>query len=31
VSDEVREKAKKTLDRMLAVTGEKTGAVIAGY
>jgi len=31
VSNEVREKAKKTLDRMLAVTGEKQGAAIAGY
>jgi quinolinate synthase len=31
VSDEVRERAKKTLDRMLAVTGEKQGAAIAGY
>jgi quinolinate synthase len=31
VSDEVREKAKKTLDRMLAITGEANSAVIAGY
>lgn len=31
VSDEVREKAKRALDRMLAVTGEKQGAAIAGY
>ncbi len=31
VSDEVRDKAKATLDRMLAVTGEKHGAAIAGY
>ncbi|MFA5142692.1 MAG: quinolinate synthase NadA [Candidatus Omnitrophota bacterium] len=31
VSDEVREKAKRALDRMLAVTGEKKGAAIAGY
>ncbi|MBI5124108.1 MAG: quinolinate synthase NadA [Candidatus Omnitrophica bacterium] len=31
VSDEVREKAKVTLDRMLAVTGEKKGVVLAGY
>jgi quinolinate synthase len=31
VSDDVRENAKKTLDRMLAVTGEKKGAAIAGY
>ena len=31
VSDEVRDKAKKALDRMLAVTGEKQGAAIAGY
>ena len=31
VSDEIREKAKKTLDRMLAVTGEKKGVAMAGY
>ncbi len=31
VPDEIRDKAKKTLDRMLAVTGEKQGAAIAGY
>ncbi len=31
VSDEICDKAKKTLDRMLAVTGEKKGAAIAGY
>ncbi len=31
VSDDVREKAKRALDRMLAVTGEKQGAAIAGY
>lgn len=31
VSEEVREKALKTLDRMLQVTGEKKGAAIAGY
>lgn len=31
VSDDVRDKAKKALDRMLAVTGEKKGAAIAGY
>lgn len=31
VSDEVREKARKTLERMLAATGEKKGAAIAGY
>jgi quinolinate synthase len=31
VSDEVREKAKRALDRMLAVTGEKQGAALAGY
>ena len=31
VSDEVREKAKRALDRMLAVTGEVKGAAIAGY
>jgi len=31
VSEEVRDKAKRTLDRMLAITGEKAGAAIAGY
>ena len=31
VSDEVRDKAKAALDRMLAVTGEQKGAAIAGY
>ncbi len=31
VADEVRERAKKSLDRMLAVTGEKKGVVISGY
>lgn len=31
VSEEVREKARKTLERMLAVTGEKKGSVISGY
>ena len=31
VADDVRERAKRSLDRMLAVTGEKSGAVIAGY
>lgn len=31
VPGEIREKAKKTLDSMLAVTGEKKGAAIAGY
>lgn len=31
VSDNVREKAKMALDRMLAVTGEKSGSVISGY
>jgi len=31
VSEDVREKAKKTLDRMLAATDEKSGAAIAGY
>lgn len=31
VSDDVREKAKRALDRMLAVTGEKSGAVVSGY
>jgi len=31
VSDEVMEKAKKALDRMLAATGEKKEAALAGY
>ena len=31
VSDEIRNKARIALDRMLAATGEKTGAAIAGY
>jgi quinolinate synthase len=31
VSPEIRQKAKTALDRMLAVTGEKRGAVISGY
>lgn len=31
VSEDVREKARKTLERMLAVTGEKSGGAIAGY
>ncbi len=31
VSDEISEKAKKTLDRMLQVTGETKGTVISGY
>lgn len=31
VSDEVMAKAKRTLDRMLAVTGERQGAALAGY
>jgi len=31
VADDVRERAKRALDRMLAVTGEKKGAAIAGY
>ena len=31
VSKEIREKSIKTLEKMLKVTGEKTGAVIAGY
>ncbi|MFH1190168.1 MAG: quinolinate synthase NadA [Candidatus Omnitrophota bacterium] len=31
VADDVRARAKKALDRMLAVTGEKSGAVISGY
>ena len=31
VSDKVRDKAKRALDRMLAVTGEGKGAAISGY
>ncbi|MDD5428061.1 MAG: quinolinate synthase NadA [Candidatus Omnitrophica bacterium] len=31
VSDEIRDKAKKALDRMLVVTGEAQGAALAGY
>lgn len=31
VADDVREKAKMALERMLAATGEKKGAAIAGY
>jgi len=31
VSGEVRDRAKKALDRMLAATGEKQGAAMAGY
>jgi quinolinate synthase len=31
VSDDVRDRAKMALDRMLAVTGEKSGAVVSGY
>lgn len=31
VSGDIREKAKKVLDRMLCVTGEKKGAAISGY
>lgn len=31
VADDVRYKAKLALDRMLAVTGEKSGAVLSGY
>lgn len=31
VADDIRERAKRALDRMLAVTGEKKGAAIAGY
>ena len=31
VADDVRAKAKKALDRMLAVTGEKSSAAISGY
>lgn len=31
VAPDIRDRAKKALDRMLAVTGEKKGAVISGY
>jgi quinolinate synthase len=31
VSDDVRDRAKMALDRMFAVTGEKSGAVVSGY
>lgn len=31
VADDIRERAKKALDRMLAVTGEKSGAAVTGY
>jgi len=31
VSDEIREKAKRSLDKMLAVTGEKSGVAVVGY
>ncbi|MFH1996387.1 MAG: quinolinate synthase NadA [Candidatus Omnitrophota bacterium] len=31
VSDEIREKARKTLEKMLQITGEKKEAAIAGY
>jgi quinolinate synthase len=31
VADDIREKAKTTLDKMLAVTGEAQGAALAGY
>ncbi len=31
VEPDIRDRAKKALDRMLAVTGEKKGAVISGY
>jgi quinolinate synthase len=31
VADDIRGKAKRALDRMLAVTGEKSAAAIAGY
>ncbi|MDD5495622.1 MAG: quinolinate synthase NadA [Candidatus Omnitrophica bacterium] len=31
VSGEIRDKAKKTLERMLSVTGEKSGTTISGY
>jgi quinolinate synthase len=31
VSEDIRENAAKTLERMLAATGEKKGAAIAGY
>jgi quinolinate synthase len=31
VAPEIRDKAKKALDRMLFVTGEKSGVVVSGY
>ena len=31
VSEDVRERAMQSLNKMLQVTGEKTGAAIAGY
>jgi quinolinate synthase len=31
VADDIRQRARKTLDRMLAVTGDKSGAAISGY
>jgi quinolinate synthase len=31
VPDDIRDRAKKTLDRMLAVTSEKSGAALSGY
>ena len=31
VADDIRERAKKALDRMLAVTGERSGTAVAGY
>jgi len=30
VPKEIADRAKKTLERMLKITGEKTGAVISG-
>ena len=31
VAPDIRDRAKAALDRMLAVTGEKKGAAVAGY
>jgi quinolinate synthase len=31
VSDDVRDKAMRALNKMLQVTGEKSGAALAGY
>jgi quinolinate synthase len=31
VADDVRMRAKRTLDRMLAITGERSGSAVSGY